>query len=449
MSSKRPVTPRSRFAEGSMNDRTSAAPPPHFLGPDTRCQSSASLPSFPPRSSSSASRTDPEAQLRRPRSASISEKKGLSGLWEGLREKIWGKKRPVSFDGAAVPRPEVVEEVAGGGENRPTREEMLASYQELMAAGFFQARAIQGTRQPPPGSRPSSRGGFGQAYVRPKLETIYSPRHARPEPEVDLPIQGTTPDLRADPATPDSRGKKRAHDEEEEKAEEKTVRKLRKTTRSITELHSRLRRAREESHPPVSYRSSESRGSVRARRSVSGSGPNRLTKRPVRPSSSGDNRPMISAPVTAPVRLVPGAFDAMRGLEGEGSLRIRRKPADGSLRERVDGDSRPQTPTQQGANWVCEGPDEAMPSSPPSSNWISCEGADPDVQSENWVSAERVPRAHFAPGQRRARPPPRGMPLCVVPDANRGIPSVPAIPAQFKVFEGENGVFRPEGALRP
>lgn len=436
MASKRPVTPRSRFAEGSMSDRASAAPPPHFLGPDTRCQSSASLPTFPARSSSStASHCDSEAQPPpRPRSASISEKKGLSGLWEGLREKIWGKKRPASFDGGAVSRPEVA------GENRPTREEMLASYQELMAAGFFQARAIQGTRQPPPGSRPPSRGEFGQAYVRPRLETIYSPRHARPEADVTLPIQGT-PDPSADPTTPDSRGKKRAHDDGEEedqgKTEEKTVRKLRKTTRSITELHSRLRRAREETHPPVSYRPG---GSVRARRSVSGSGPNRLTKRPVRPSSSsGDTRATISAPVTAPVRLVPGAFDAMRGLE-DGSVRLRRKPADDSLREWVDGGSAPA----QAPNWVSEEPAQ-------SSNWISCEGADPDdAPNENWVSADKVPRAHA--GQRRARSP-RKMPLSIVPDANRGIPSVPAIPAQFKASDGENAAFVPgrfgQGAIHP
>lgn len=425
-----------------MNDRASAAPPPHFLGPDPRSPSSASLPNFAPHSSSSSassSQGDHETQPRRPRSASISEKKGLSGLWEGLREKIWGKKRPVSFDSGAVQRPEAaLAGAGGGGENRPTREQMLASYQELMAQGFFQARAIQGTRQPLPGSRAASRGEFGQAYVRPKLETIYSPRRGPPDSEVDLPIQGT-PDPSADPSTPDSRGKKRAHDDDGEKTEEKGVRKLRKTTRSITELHSRLRRARDESHPPVSYRANESGSGVRARRSVSGSGPNRLVKRPVRLPSPGENRETSSAPVTVPVRVSPGPCDAGTGFGG-GSLRLRRVPADESLRERMDVEPRPQTPTQS-ANWVRLGPpDEAAPRTPQSPNWISCEGEDPDVQSDNWVSAERSPRARSPPGRgpRRTRSP-RKMPLSVVPDANKGIPNVPAIPEHFKTGHGENG----------
>ena len=45
--------------------------------------------------------------------------------------------------------------------DRPSREEILQSYHQLMASGFFKAHAIQSTRQPPPGSRtrPSSRHG--------------------------------------------------------------------------------------------------------------------------------------------------------------------------------------------------------------------------------------------------------------------------------------------------
>lgn len=38
----------------------------------------------------------------------------------------------------------------GDSSDRPSREEILASYQQLMASGFFQAHAIQSTRQPAP-----------------------------------------------------------------------------------------------------------------------------------------------------------------------------------------------------------------------------------------------------------------------------------------------------------
>ena len=40
------------------------------------------------------------------------------------------------------------------GSDRPTREEIMKSYNQLMATGFFQSHAIQSTRRPPPGTRP-------------------------------------------------------------------------------------------------------------------------------------------------------------------------------------------------------------------------------------------------------------------------------------------------------
>ncbi|RYP06823.1 hypothetical protein DL764_002935 [Monosporascus ibericus] len=40
----------------------------------------------------------------------------------------------------------------GNLSDRPTKEEIMQSYNELVASGFFKAHAIQSTRQPPPGS---------------------------------------------------------------------------------------------------------------------------------------------------------------------------------------------------------------------------------------------------------------------------------------------------------
>ncbi|RYP50102.1 hypothetical protein DL768_004306 [Monosporascus sp. mg162] len=43
----------------------------------------------------------------------------------------------------------------GNLSDRPTKEEIMQSYNELVASGFFKAHAIQSTRQPPPGSAAS------------------------------------------------------------------------------------------------------------------------------------------------------------------------------------------------------------------------------------------------------------------------------------------------------
>lgn len=394
------------------------------------------------------------AARARPRSINIAEKKGLSGLWEGLRVKIWGKKRPVSLDGgAALPRMPDGAEPGMEADNpnrrdRPTREEMLASYNELMASGFFRARAIQGTRIPPPGSHPTSpTGDVGQNYM-PGLETIYSPRLIPPGTP-QTPREG-----QQDAGTPDSRGTKRSADEEAQGA----VRKLRRTTRSISELHSRLRRARDESRPPLSYLNGSRSAGRRSR--------HKLGRRDARPSSAdGQAAPVISSPVGGPVRLEPGAFDSMRGDLSEPISAPDTSP--GPIRVpapiRVPGPSEPRSSETgsarlrrvQGANGLrlhtesipldpasvpCSPTTPTTPTSPTMPTGPSSFSAPntPSAPSANWVAHDADPSA---PPERRARSPRKKGPLCVVPDANRGIPNVPAIPAHFKSFRGarENG----------
>ncbi|KAI5862324.1 hypothetical protein GGS23DRAFT_93203 [Durotheca rogersii] len=51
--------------------------------------------------------------------------------------------------------PNVGGAAAGGAANRPSRDEIMQSYNQLMASGFFQSHAIQSTRYAPPGGRHS------------------------------------------------------------------------------------------------------------------------------------------------------------------------------------------------------------------------------------------------------------------------------------------------------
>ncbi|KAK1728123.1 uncharacterized protein BDZ83DRAFT_717264 [Colletotrichum acutatum] len=158
----------SRFVEGSMNDRTSAAPPIDFLGPEDSTEiarrfhmdfyvDAPDAGVFSPERLRHQQHHQPLHQqsqpllhqptitygeVKRPAS-SASSHVGKKGFWGGLREKLSfvrdkdkGAKRPLSLDGKLL---------AQG-------EEIMASYQQLMKDGFFDAHAIRSTRQPPPPS---------------------------------------------------------------------------------------------------------------------------------------------------------------------------------------------------------------------------------------------------------------------------------------------------------
>ncbi|KAF5680993.1 hypothetical protein FDENT_8297 [Fusarium denticulatum] len=160
----------SRFQEGSMNDRTSATPPVHFLGPEERA--ALERPAL----------TNIKSNNSRPMSDDFSDKQVKRGrllgqVWDevrgrlgfkrdneeerGARKRSRSRKRDQSEqrgrqrerengsrDGPAELK--TVEETPR--EDMPSREEILANYHNLMASGFFSSHAIQSTRQPPPGS---------------------------------------------------------------------------------------------------------------------------------------------------------------------------------------------------------------------------------------------------------------------------------------------------------
>ncbi|KAK1967496.1 hypothetical protein LY78DRAFT_492280 [Colletotrichum sublineola] len=208
---QRPTTKRansiqranSRFVEGSMNDRASAAPPIDFLGPEDSTEiarrfhmdfyvEAPDAGVFSPERLQRQQHHQPLHQQSQPilhqptitygdvkRPVSSSGSQGSKkGFWGGLREKLSfvrdkGAKRPFSLDGKLL-----AQEGAAGGfgsDNQvgtgalpavtpassfagmPSREEIMASYQQLMKDGFFDAHAIRSTRQPPPPSiKPST-----------------------------------------------------------------------------------------------------------------------------------------------------------------------------------------------------------------------------------------------------------------------------------------------------
>ncbi|KAK1992453.1 hypothetical protein LX36DRAFT_588429 [Colletotrichum falcatum] len=163
----------SRFVEGSMNDRASAAPPIDFLGPEDSTEIArrfhmdfyVEAPDAGVFSPERIQRQQRQQQhhhhqplhqqsqpllhqpavtygdVKRPASSSGSHG-SKKGFWGGLREKLSfvrdkGAKRPLSLDSKLL----VAQE---GG--------IMASYQQLMKDGFFDAHAIRSTRQPPPPS---------------------------------------------------------------------------------------------------------------------------------------------------------------------------------------------------------------------------------------------------------------------------------------------------------
>ncbi|RYP76773.1 hypothetical protein DL771_001509 [Monosporascus sp. 5C6A] len=209
----------SRFQEGSMNDRVSAAPPLEFLGPEEISAYEAQFFVDPARTAaprkqrpvsdgtvfsmlqdqqqqpglikkksfrffarvrdalSWTSRSDASSS---PSSFSSSPQRQVDE--EGVKRKHSSLPEPCSTPPASPKRPHLRQKSqssvnvpqarsvgsdaasksrlqhhpsVGNLSDRPTKEEIMRSYNELVASGFFKAHAIQSTRQPPPGSAAS------------------------------------------------------------------------------------------------------------------------------------------------------------------------------------------------------------------------------------------------------------------------------------------------------
>ncbi|VUC35136.1 unnamed protein product [Clonostachys rosea] len=247
---------RSRFQEGSMNDRTSATPPVHFIGPDERAILEKPLPALPFSMAQGKPRPvsyDPAIPLATSASAPtpVITKRGskqfLGQMWDGVMGKLRMKKEAPVEDEVKRRKSEEKKSRKSKEDDRPSREEIFESYNNLVASGFFAAHAIQSTRQPGPGmSRPStadqtSRQGSSERWQQQRPQQSQNPQ--RPKWPLS-PLAATPPRIRPSspsqtPASADSRGTKRAADEEPEEdpiQNIQRVRKLRKSASTTQEL---------------------------------------------------------------------------------------------------------------------------------------------------------------------------------------------------------------------
>ena len=164
-----------------MNDRTSAAPPVFFIGPEdeanaeprhvhlphhhqhyTRSQKLPTVTAIPaptPAASRPTSFEKPASQ-QAPVLSKRGSKQILGQVWDGVREKL--RMRRDGDEDAAARRKKKTASVTGPPvaaegkvskeDERPSRDEVYANYHQLVASGFFSSHAIQSTRQPAPGA---------------------------------------------------------------------------------------------------------------------------------------------------------------------------------------------------------------------------------------------------------------------------------------------------------
>ncbi|KID88545.1 hypothetical protein MGU_04480 [Metarhizium guizhouense ARSEF 977] len=212
---------RGRFQEGSMNDRVSAVPPVHFLGPQDRevlerpvYAEQSAFAAFDPayfrrREERQPAQQMPQPQPQpRPTARKPTTRMNIFGqVWEGVRgrlrlrrdaddkEKAREKKDPASSDAQ---------------DDRPSRDEVFASYQQLVASGFFSSHAIQSTRHgPPPNYRPSTSHGAPSrnAGYAPQWPLAHRPLTPQSLPEAHEPTLQT---VCSPVSVASSRGTKRA-----------------------------------------------------------------------------------------------------------------------------------------------------------------------------------------------------------------------------------------------
>ncbi|CAM1510406.1 Fc.00g007410.m01.CDS01 [Cosmosporella sp. VM-42] len=125
---RRPLS-ASRFHEGSMNDRASNAPPVAFLGPAERARLEKPV---RPMSDDWADKQVKKNRL-------------LGQVWDGVRGRLGLRREP-----SEEKRVKKSEKLERKEEERPGKEDVMASYQQLVASGFFSSTAIPSARQPGP-----------------------------------------------------------------------------------------------------------------------------------------------------------------------------------------------------------------------------------------------------------------------------------------------------------
>ena len=221
-----------------MNDRTSAAPPVFFLGPEAAAAAAAAEADLNagrhPKLPYGFEKTIPAAAVEEPVLVKRGSKQFLGQVWDGVLEKFRfgsskkdtsshavtdeeraagrGNRRKKGAAAAVVVIPETAAAPAAKPkrssreDERPSKEEVYANYHQLVASGFFSSHAIQSTRQPGPNAASSSLAPPPSPAKKKKNSTSTTPQWpltpnattpARPSP-VQSPHSATS-----------SRGKKR------------------------------------------------------------------------------------------------------------------------------------------------------------------------------------------------------------------------------------------------
>lgn len=428
---------RSRFHEGSMNDRVSAVPPVQFLGPDELdalerpLEAELEQHQYNLRSGSRRSQ-DTQRQLQHhlsqapsiapsitpsvapslaPSVTPSTAKKGVLGqVWDGVRGRFKLKKDASPEQKKKPDSPPKKPSTAGVYDDRPTREEALASYHLLVESGFFTSHAIQSTRQPPPPGYMRQRPATSHQVLSistppPPMPPLRAPPSLPPPPKWPLNSTPRTPKSNRTslsvmtPASADSRGTKRTANEgtssndiqihQDERDKPEAPRDSRKKIRKTASKDFLLR-------------------TVRSRRKLSGARNNAARKSP------------------GNVSLPPVIIHHYHSTSSRDSRHSRRS-----------------------SHLLCATSPSSAASSPRASldTTSSWRDSGESVYSVRAIGSgsksSRVlrPRKPAAASASAATPTATALePLKVVPNANRGIPSVPTIPAKYTFGEDrENG----------
>ncbi|KAI1107321.1 hypothetical protein F4804DRAFT_297575 [Jackrogersella minutella] len=457
--------PTSRFVEGSMNDRVSAAPPAQFLDPE---QLKAYERQFYVDESKTQSGTHrlrrqrPFSESNAPEQEHIITHRKSTGFFGRVRDALgWSSSRgsnsPHKQDSArkhsslqetplsprsehlraATSHPEMYSMPQlpnfGSGANRPSRDDVLQSYNQLMATGFFQSHAIQSSRHAGPGSRSGP----------PSMPTIpgsvpCSPQPPQPPPRVSSVDASVAPYSPPSPTRAGHHGRTLARLESSDeltayvpKNKEFRYASIRGRKRNRpdadeipnAEAHTEVpgasasssfaqplkRVAKKLRKMPSSARDVEMADAiVGLPPSTSMGGTTYLREKVVRLRSPSPTRPEVSNRRTdyshhgpqTPRRTFSGSS------RGEGN-RLRKRSKSGSLRSR----STSSGPNSSFETWEMAG------------ERLSNDSIRQDSTAMTDADAARASARSW-----------EANPLSVVPDANRGIPSVPRIPEHYHFY---------------
>ncbi|KAI0156382.1 hypothetical protein GGR57DRAFT_80156 [Xylariaceae sp. FL1272] len=513
--------PTSRFQEGSMNDRTSAAPPPRFLGPnelrdhESQFYGDQSEPQWQRRDRpySTTAHTETVAGPRASRSSDdrprLAQKKS-SGFFSRVRDALFSRSTaqgqpPEQAQGQAQthkqqevrkkhsslqepiqpPRPGYLHTARsqseinipqimpqlGSSTDRPSRDDVMASYKELMATGFFQSHAIQSTRHAgPAGARQAQAPAMptitGSPYPPRRVSSVnaptayepQSPAMASPQPQQprDRSSRGLTraaphpltaapsiPELREKGSRYALRGRKRTRDVDDTPLAspadsvtnttsnststgyfaqplKRVAKKLRKMPSSTTPSIDNTPSSSLEIQPPAPTAPVAPDGVVRLVPSLSSGGTLHQDSRAVR----------LRSPSPATAELLTSDQEAHRKPRRTFSGSLRGRSNANRLAKRASatqvnasGYAEPRSSTQKQnvlGQWQRVSLEDALTPNLRSSN------ESPSRSNESPRRSREIREVKDAQAQKTLPPM-----LKVVPDANRGIPSVPLIPERW------------------